>query len=140
MKTITFSLLTLLAGFAATAARAEHRVHVGIHVNSGPAYGATVPTYYPPAPVVVAPTYSPVYNPVVVAPRGYWQDVTVKTWIPGRWTHSRDRWGRPVRVFEPAHYAYTTNRVWVDGRDYRHDHRSDRDYNRHDNRGGRWGR
>jgi hypothetical protein len=122
MKTITLSLLTLLAGFAATAARAEHRVHVGINVNSGPVYHVPAPAYYPPAPVVVAPAYSP-------APRGYWQDVTVKTWIPGHWTHGRDRWGRPVRVFEPGHYAYTTDRIWVDGR-----------HNRHDNRGGRWHR
>ena len=53
-----------------------------------------------------------VYAPV--APRGYWEEVVVKTWVPERVVFSRDRWGRSVRVCEPGYFAYRTDRVWVD--------------------------
>ncbi len=55
----------------------------------------------------------------MVAPsRGYWKDVTVKTWVPERWVVRHNRWGRPERYREPGYYAYRTDRVWVDGRGY----------------------
>jgi hypothetical protein len=80
--------------------------------------------------VVVAPppAYYSAPAPVVYAPaRGYWKEVTVKSWVPERWVMSRDRWGRSVRVCEPGHYTYRTDRVWVDGRDHGRYDRYDRD-------------
>jgi hypothetical protein len=111
MKRIAIALLFSAAALAANSARADTRVSVGINM------GAPV---YRPAPVVVAP--APVYSSpsVAYAPaRGYWKDVTVKTWVPERYVMSRDRWGRPVRVCEPGYYTYRTDRVWVDGRNDR---------------------
>ena len=46
-------------------------------------------------------------------PRGYWKEVTVKTWVPGGWTTSYDRHGRECRVRERGRYVYHTDRVWV---------------------------
>src|SRR5262245_54153831 len=110
MKRIAIALLATAAALAANSARADTRVSFGV------SYGA--PAYCPPPAV----TYAPPAVAYVPAPaRGYWKDVTVKTWVPERWVMSRDRWGRSVRVCEPGHYAYRTDRVWVDtGRDGRH--------------------
>lgn len=117
MKPITLAFFTALAGFATTAARADSRVNVDV----GIAIGAPAPT------VVHAPAYG--YTPS----RGHWEHVTVKTWIPGRWVTGRDRWGRPVRMFEKGYYTYRTDRVWVAHDGHRdHDGRRDRD-------GGRYG-
>jgi hypothetical protein len=148
MKRIAIALLASAAALAATSARAETRVNVGINVGT--------PVYRTPAPVVVhtpppAVVYAPA--PVVVEPRGYWKEVVVKTWVPERWVSSRDRWGRHVRVCEPGYFTYRTDRVWVDGRGdnghhnghaYGHDNRGydNRGYSYNDprdNRGG-WNR
>jgi hypothetical protein len=118
MKTTTIALAALLAGFAASAARAGSQVYVG--VNTGPLYRPEAPVYRTTAPAVIVQGAIPYY--AAPAPRGYWKDVTVKTWIPERWSMGRNQWGRPVRVFEPGHFAYATNRVWVDGRHDRNDH------------------
>ena len=144
MKRLTIALLATAAALAANSARADTRVSVGVNLG-GPAYRPA-----PPA-VVYAPAPPPtvVYAPAPVPARGYWKDVTMKTWVPERWVSSRDRWGRPVRVCDPGYYTYTTNRVWVDGR---HEHynrgyaygydNNRRDYDTrgdYDNRGG-WNR
>jgi hypothetical protein len=145
MKRIaTIALLATAAALAVPAAKASTNVSIGVRIGT--------PVYAPPAPVVVAapapvvvaapaPAYCPpAPAPVVVAPvRGYWKDVSVQTWVPERYVMSRDRWGRPVRVCEPGHYAYTTQRVWVDGRHddrYAYENRHD---GRYDNRYG-WNR
>lgn len=127
MKRIALALIA--AGLAASAAHAGHDTSVSvsgtIHVGAGhraPIY--TAPDVYAPAPVRhVAPA------------RGYWQEVVVKTWVPERWSTSRDRRGRIVRVCEPAHYAYRTERVWVDTSHGSRGHRgygyNDRDHRSH---------
>src|SRR5687767_5825177 len=104
MKRIALALLATAAALAATSARADTRVSIGVNVG-GPAYRPVPPAvvYAPPA-VVVAPS------------RGYWKDVQVKTWVPERWIVRTNRWGRSERIREPGYYAYTINRVWVDGR------------------------
>ncbi len=138
MKRIAFALLATAAALAANSARADTRVSIGVNVG-GPSYRPAPPVVYAPAPTVV---YAP---PVVVAPsRGYWKDVQVKTWVPERWVVRHNRWGRPERVCEPGYYAYSTNRVWVDGRSdhgrgnysygYSGNHRDGRSDDRHDNR------
>ena len=58
---------------------------------------------------------------------GYWKTVTVRHWVPGYWTHSRDRYGRRIRVFVEGRWEFRTDRVWVsydryDRRDRRHGH------------------
>ena len=62
--------------------------------------------------------YGSSYCPPVVdhRPRGYWQDVTVKTWVAGQRFETHDRWGRPVCVEQPGYFAYRTERVWVSNR------------------------
>lgn len=108
MKRTALALLAAVAALAATSARADTRVSIGINLGG--------PHYRPAPPAVV---YAPAPPTVVYAPapvRGYWKDVTVKTWVPERWTTSHDRWGRHVRVCEPGYFTYRTERVWVDGR------------------------
>jgi hypothetical protein len=132
MKRIAIALLVTAAALAANSARAGTNVSIGVRVGT--------PVYAPPAPAVVvapAPNYYPAPAPVYYEPaRGYWKDVTVKTWVPERYVMSRDRWGHSVRVCEPGYYTYTTQRVWVDGR-HDNDHRYGND-NRYsyDNRNG----
>ena len=105
MNRLTLALLATTASLAATVARADTRISFGLNLG--------VPVYVPAAPVVACPPPpAVVYAPS--APRGHWEDVTVKTWVPERWTHSRDRWGRTVRVLEPGYYTYRTERVWVE--------------------------
>jgi hypothetical protein len=106
--------LIATAALAASALRAETRVSFGIHVG-GPAYVPAPPAvvYAPPPVVVYAPPPTVVYAPA----SGYWKEIVVNTWVPERWVHSRDRWGRSVRLLEPGHYALRTDRVWVDARD-----------------------
>src|SRR5438874_13753968 len=117
MKTIAAAtLLAALAGFA-TSARADHsRVTVTFGANySAPGYYSapgsgyySAPGYYPAPGYTEAPRY-------VEAPRGHWEDVCRRDWIPARWVISRDRWGRPIRVFEQGHAEIRTERVWVGG-------------------------
>lgn len=126
MKRIATALLATAAALAATSARAETRVHIGVNVGA-PVYRSA--HVYSPAPVMdyCPPEPAVVYAP---APRGYWKDVTVKTWVPERWVMSTDRWGRSVRVCEPGHFVYRTERVWVDG-GHDHGHGPAHGYRRH---------
>lgn len=111
MKTLAVALLTVLAGAATTAARADHsRVNVDFGITFGSSYSA--PVCVEPAPVAVVPVHRRHYVPA----RGYWDTITVKSWVPGRWVVGRDRWGHRHRFFEKGHYVYRTERVWVDGR------------------------
>ncbi len=114
MKLATTALLLTAAALAGPALRAETRVIIGVNFGT--------PSYRPVPPVVVHSAPPPV---VVFAPpptetcapnHGYWREIITKTWVPERWVVSRDRWGRHVRTCEPGHYAYRTDRVWVDSR------------------------
>ncbi len=138
MKPLTIALATVLAGFAANSARADHpRVSVDVGINIGSNQGR--PVYVDPAPVYVAP--APIYY---APPQGCWELVTTKVWVPARWVEIRDQWGCHQRVLEPGYFSYRTERVWVDGRGYRSDrgygyddgYRSDRGYGYNDNRRG----
>lgn len=151
MKRITFALLaTAAAALVVNSARADTRVSIGVNLG-GPSYRPAPPAVvYAPAPTVV---YAPPPAVVVAPSRGYWRDVSVKTWVPERWVVRHNRWGRAERYCEPGYFTYTTNRVWVDGRsdhgrghsygygygnDRREDNRYDHRDNRYDSRG--WNR
>lgn len=133
MKRIAIALLATAAALAASPARADTHVSFGINVGA-PAYRPARPTivYTPPPAVVYAPP------PVVVAPapRGYWKEVRVKTWVPERWVVRHDRRGRPERYCEPGYYTYRTDRVWVAGNNRydRHDRNDHRGYGYNDRR------
>lgn len=118
MKHIALAFLAT-AALAAGSARAETHFRFGVNVGA--------PVYRTPAPVIVAPPVAYAPPPAVVvapAPRGYWKEMQVKTWVPERWVVRHNRWGRPERYCEPGYYTYTTQRVWVDARDDRRpDHR-----------------
>src|SRR5687767_532363 len=98
MNRLAIALVASAAALGASSARADSRVRIGVSIGS--------PVYHHPAPVVVAPptvVYAPpptvMYVPppavVVAAPRGYWKEVQVKTWVPERWVVRTNRWGRP---------------------------------------------
>jgi hypothetical protein len=113
MKRIPLALLATAATLAVASARADTRFSIGVNIG-GPTYRPAPPVvaYAPPPPAVCPPA-------VVVAPaRGYWKDVSVRTWVPERWVVRPDRWGRPVRYCEPGYYTYRTERVWVDAPAY----------------------
>jgi len=120
MNRLAFAVVVTAAALAASSARADSRVRIGVNIG--------VPDYHPAPVVVAAPAPTVVYAApptvmyappptVVVAPsRGYWKEVQVKTWVPERWVVRTNRWGRSERYCEPGYYAYHTDRVWVDGR------------------------
>lgn len=120
MKRITLALLATAAALAASSAHAETRVSIGVNVGGRPDYRPAPPAVvYVPAPPAVV--YAPAPS------RGYYQDVTVKTWVPERWVSKHDRRGHHVRVCEPGYFTYHTDRVWVDGRSG-HDSHGNRGY------------
>lgn len=115
-KIVLASFVAALSGLTLFASPAKAGTDFRSNVNLG----------LPRPPVVVsgrghdAPAYG--YNnrggevcnePVAVAPRGYWKDVTVKTWVPARWVVSHDRRGREIRSLAPGYFTYRTDRVWV---------------------------
>lgn len=65
---------------------------------------------------------------------GYYDWVSVRTWVPGYHTHRRDHCGNLYRVWVSGHYTHVKQKVWVSGspRHYdrydRHDHRRDHRY------------
>lgn len=136
MNRIAIALVASAAALAASSARADTRVSIGVNVG-GPVCRSPAPAVvYAPAPTVV---YAPAAPTVVVAPRGYWKEVVVKTWVPERVVINRNRWGREVHIVEPGYYTYSTDRVWVDdrhdnGRHYGHDRR-DHSYGYHRDHG-----
>jgi hypothetical protein len=106
-----FAALSGLAGFNSTA-NAGTDVHLSINLGT------------PRRPVIVVPSRGhdgPGYGYSDRdsdyrgrgAPRGYWKEIVIKTWVPGRWVVSCDYRGRTVRSFHPGHHAVRTDRVWV---------------------------
>jgi hypothetical protein len=135
MKHLTLALVATVAALAATSARADTRVSIGINLG--------LPVYRPAPPTVVVapPAYTHSRAPVVVAPaRGYWKEVVVKTWVPERYVVRHNRWGRPERIREPGYYAYRTERVWVDGRDSGRGYGHSYGYDKHHDHRGDWRR
>jgi hypothetical protein len=99
MKPVLLACLAAL-GLAATTARADH-VDIRGHINFG-------------EPGYMAPCY-------VTPDRGYWRDVVVNVWVPPHWEIRHNRWGRPIRLWEPGHYEARPQRVWVDAYQRAHD-------------------
>lgn len=104
MNRITLALLAATAALIAASAKADTRVSFGFSIGA-PAYRPA-----PPPTVIYAPAPTVVYAPPA---RGYWKDVTIKTWVPERTYIRHNRWGRPERVCEPGYFTYRTDRVWV---------------------------
>jgi hypothetical protein len=125
MKTrFALASLALVGGFAALASPAA--AHSDIRISVGFGVRPPAPVVYVPAPAPVytaprcevpayaTPVYSsPGYGARHARPSGYWKEVVVRSWVPERCYTSYDRWSRPVRVVEPGHYAFRTERVWV---------------------------
>jgi hypothetical protein len=119
-KFVLASFVAALSGFAGLANTAKAGTDLRINLNLG------LPR--PPVVVVAGPSHSvPAYGysrPDYREPRGYWKEVTVKTWVPASWVVSCDRRGREIRTMTPGYFTYRTDRVWVDGRnDYGYSHR-----------------
>lgn len=51
---------------------------------------------------------------------GYWEWRTVRSWVPGYYERSCDRYGRTRKVWVTGHYDYRKERVWVSSS--RHEH------------------
>lgn len=125
MKHIALALLVSAAAVAVSSARADTRFSIGINLGT-PHYRTLPPevSYAPPPVVVYAPA----------APRGYWKEIVVKSWVPERVVVSHYRRGRPERHLEPGYFTYRTDRVWVatdhcaDSRSYSYGHDRDRDH------------
>lgn len=47
---------------------------------------------------------------------GYWEWVSVKTWVPGYYERSCDRYGRTRKVWISGYHTYTKQKVWVEAR------------------------
>ncbi len=138
MKTkLALISLAAVGGFAAfaTSASANPDIRVGIHFGApAPVYRPAVPTYFPPAPVVVATSdrdyrfgndgrgnydrdfrsgdYDRNYRggnfDHYHRPAGFWKEIVVRTWVPACARMRRDWHGRPVQVVEPGYFAYRT--------------------------------
>lgn len=103
------TLLTVFASMAALPAvdvRANH-AEVPISIASEMCAFPLAPRDFRPAPI-----YAPMR-------RGYWREVSVPVWIPGRWIVVPDTWGRHIRTWEAAHREYRKERVWVEAKDRR---------------------
>jgi hypothetical protein len=115
MKATALAFMSLLAGLVVSTSRAETGAYASVDVQSGPVVAAPVGV-----PMMPLPRYAPGYATVppvrYEAPRGYWRDVTVRSWVPDRWIVTPGRHGRTVRVFEPGHFVCSTDRVWVESR------------------------
>jgi hypothetical protein len=85
---VVVALALVLVGAAAVPARAHTRVIVG------GTFGVPV---YPPYPY-----YYP-YYPYPYPPYSYAPAVPPPGWDPGHWEWRYDAWGRPLRVWVPAH-------------------------------------
>jgi len=116
-------------GFAAAAGFIGGMI-VGSHVGSTHTHTTetvvvehtTVPADQSPAPEVsesVAPPPATTTTTTTTVTRngvpGYWEERPVQTWVPARWITSYDRYGFPVRRYEPGHYVTHMERVWVSG-------------------------
>lgn len=124
-KLLPTILLAGLTGWAATPAQARHHDHEALAALGGfiggVIVGSAIDHDRPPSPppVCVIPRHE-IGGRVVIAsghrPHGYWDWVTVRVWVPGRWVQSWDRHGHRVRFFQAGHYEHRRERVWVEAR------------------------
>ena len=110
-KLVLASVVAALSGLTGLATTAKAGTDVHVNLNLGLPRGV----------VVVAPhrDYTPGYgygvqeNCPPPAPRGYWREVVVKTWVPARWIVTHDRRGREFRTLQEGYFAYRTDREWI---------------------------
>lgn len=116
-KIVLASFVAALSGFTGLANAAKAGTDLRINLNLGlprtPAVIIAAPSHSVPAYGYARPDYRGHET------RGYWKEITVKTWVPERWVVSCDRRGREIRTLTPGYFTYRTDRVWVDGRDGR---------------------
>jgi hypothetical protein len=72
--------------------------------------------HYHDAPVMVESCPPPRFDRHPPRRHGYWEETTVRVWVPGRTVWTVDHCGRSVRRYEPGHYEYRRERVWVETR------------------------
>lgn len=131
MKNIAaVSLIAALGGLALTpqTARADDKTLAAIGgFIGGVIIGSTI-NHSHPAPEYCEPSYAGGARVIIrhgPPHRGYWKEITVRTWAPGCWVVHYDDCGRRIRHYERGHYAYRTKRVWVSDHDSRDDWRYD---------------
>lgn len=131
MKNIaTVSLITALGGFVLTpqTARADDKALAAIGgFIGGVIVGSTI-NHSHPGPEYCEPGYGGGDQIVIrhgPRHRGYWKQIAVRTWVPGRWVMHYDNCGRRFRHFERGYYTFHTEYVWVSGRGYRDDRQYD---------------
>ncbi|MDQ8185647.1 hypothetical protein [Pelagicoccus sp. SDUM812002] len=109
----------LIGGLIIGAAIADDDTHVSVGYRSGGHYGQR-------------------------DSHGYWDWVSVKTWVPGYYERSCDRHGHVRKVWISGHYTFHKRKVWVDTHrhgshrpSYRESRRYDnhRDHGHHDRKG-----
>lgn len=88
-------------------------VIVGTHLDRGHRYEHRAPVV-----VEACPPPAVVYYDAPRSHRrdGFWQESTVRVWVPARTVVTVDRWSRRIHRYEPGHYEYRTDRVWVERR------------------------
>ncbi|HEX2852143.1 MAG TPA: hypothetical protein VHO24_02815 [Opitutaceae bacterium] len=101
-KFVLASVFAALSGLAGLTTKASAGTDLHLSINLGT-----------PRPVIVVPGHDHRGYGYNDAPRGYWKEVEVKTWVPARWVVTYDRRGREVRSFLKGHYAVHTDRVWI---------------------------
>ena len=90
-------------------------VIVGSHLERSHHPAPVIVDHCPPPPrVVVVDRHGPPHR------HGYWETSRVRVWVPGRTVWVVDECGRSVRRYEPGHYEYRSERVWVESRGRRH--------------------
>lgn len=48
------------------------------------------------------------------APRGHYETITVREWVPGCWRIEYNRCGDRIRYWEPGYYTHVSKRIWVE--------------------------
>jgi len=127
ITTLALALVTLFALATPKTAKANDAGAILGGFIGGVIVGSAIAdNHRGPDAVVVEAGYRDGYS--CEAPRGYWQTVNTRVWVPGFWTMERDHWGRPFRRYVEGHYEVRAERVWVATNDYGHRH--DRGYRR----------
>ncbi len=68
--------------------------------------------------------------------RGYYEWISVRTWVPGYYERRCDRYGNSYKAWIPGYNTYVKQKVWVEGRrscriDRRYQYNNRRRDNRH---------
>ena len=124
-KFVLASVFAAVSGFAGLANTASAGTDIHLSFGFGPRHGPVIvaPRCEPVVVVPATPVYGygygyghaePVYREACPppAPRGYWKEVVVKTWVPAQWVVSCDHHGREFRTLRPGYFTYQTDQVW----------------------------